>query len=135
MNNILNLFPRYFLGTIIPLILLTPDFSHAQATSSPEATKSQLLNQQELDAINRQPIAAKAYATEGVQGVQKRETSFSYQEESGTRVQEFRDVGQNTEIQVDSSMGTHYQMSPVLNKDLDSTGQTINRVPSINLPF
>jgi hypothetical protein len=135
MNNILNLFPRYFLGTIIPLILLTPDFSHAQATSSPEATKSQLLNQQELDAINRQPIAAKAYATEGVQGVQKRETSFSYQEESGTRVQEFRDVGQNTEIQVDSSMGTHYQMSPVLNKDLDSTRQTINRVPSINLPF
>jgi len=129
MNNILNLFPRYFLGTIIPLILLTPDFSHAQATSS------QLLNQQELDAINRQPIAAKAYATEGVQGVQKRETSFSYQEESGTRVQEFRDVGQNTEIQVDSSMGTHYQMSPVLDKDLDSTRQTINRVPSINLPF
>jgi hypothetical protein len=67
--------------------------------------------------------------------VQKRETSFSYQEESGTRIQEFRDVGQNTEIQVDSSMGTHYQMSPILDKDLDPTRQTINRVPSINLPF
>jgi hypothetical protein len=135
MNNILYLFFRYFLGTIIPLILLTPDFSHAQATSSPGASKSQILNQQELDAINRQPIAPKAYASESVQGVQKRETSFSYQEESGTRVQEFRDVGQNTEIQVDSSMGTHYQMSPILDKDLDSTRQTINRVPSINLPF
>jgi hypothetical protein len=135
MNNILYLFLRYFLGTIIPLILLTPDFSHAQATSSPEASKSQRLNQQELDAINRQPIAPKAYASEGVQGVQKRETSFSYQEESGTRIQEFRDVGQNTEIQVDSSMGTHYQMSPILDKDLDSTRQTINRVPSINLLF
>jgi len=132
MNNILYLFLRYFLGTIIPLILLTPDFSHAQATSSPGASKSQILNQQELDAINRQPIAPKAYESEGVQ---KRETSFSYPEESGTRVQEFRDVGQNTEIKVDSSMGTHYQMSPVLDKDLDSTRQTINRVPSINLPF
>jgi hypothetical protein len=135
MNNILYLFLRYFLGTIIPLILLTPDFSHAQTVSSPGASKSQRLNQQELDAINRQPIAPKAYASEGVQGVQKRETSFSYQEESGTRIQEFRDVGQNTEIQVDSSMGTHYQMSPILDKDLDSTRQTINRVPSINLLF
>ena len=135
MNNILNLFLRYFLGTIIPLILLTPDFSHAQASNSTGPSRSQILNQQELDAINRQPFAPKVYASDGVQGVQKRETSFSYQEESGTRVQEFRDVGQNTEIQVDSSMGTHYQMSPVLDKDLDSTRQTINRVPSINLPF
>jgi hypothetical protein len=131
MNNILYLFLRYFLGTIIPLILLTPVFVHAQ--SGP--TKSQILNQQELDAINRQPIAPKVYASDGVQGVQKRETSYYYQEENGTRVQEFRDVGQNTEIQVDSAMGTHYQMSPKLDKDLDSTRQTINRVPSINLPF
>ncbi|BDW11897.1 hypothetical protein PSHI8_19800 [Polynucleobacter sp. SHI8] len=135
MNNILNLFFRYFLGTIITLILLTPNFSHAQASNSTGPSKSQILNQQELDAINRQPIAPKVYASDGVQGVQKRETSFSYQEDSGTRVQEFRDVGQNTEIQVDSGMGTHYQMSPVLDKDLDSTRQTINRVPSINLPF
>ncbi len=135
MNNILYLFFRYFLGTIITLNLLTPDFSHAQATESSRASKSQILNQQELDAINRQPIATKASATEGVQGIQKRETSFSYQENSGTRIQEFKDLGHNTEIQVDSGIGTHYQMSPVLNKDLDSTRQTINRVPSINLPF
>ncbi len=135
MNNNLYLFLRYLLGTIIPLILLTPDFSYAQATNSTGPSKSQILTQQELDAINHQPIAPKMYATEGVQGVQKRETSFSFQEDNGTKVQEFRDVGQNIEIQVDSAMGTHYLMSPNLDKDLDPTRQTINRVPAINLPF
>jgi len=50
-------------------------------------------------------------------------------------VQEFRDVGQQVEIQVDSNVGTHYQMSPPLDRDVNTSRQTINRVPSVSLPF
>lgn len=135
MNNIFFLKHQQFLWAIIPLILLTPILSVAQSDQIPTATKSQILNQKELDAINRQPITPKVSAADGVQGTQKRERSFFYQEDNGTKVQEFRDVGQNVEIQVDSSMGTHYQMSPNLNKDLDSTRQSIQRVPTINMSF
>jgi hypothetical protein len=135
MNNFLIFHLRYSLFAIIPLIWFIAPLSYAQSSNISQPSNSQLLSQQELDAINRQPIASKVSAVNGVQGVQKREGSFSYQEENGIKVQEFRDIGQNLEIQVDSSMGTHYQMSPNLDKDLDSTRQTINRVPSISMPF
>jgi hypothetical protein len=135
MNNFLNFYLRYSMFAIIPLIWFIAPLSYAQSSNISQPSNSQLLSQQELDAINRQPIASKVSAITGVQGVQKREGGFSYQEENGIKVQEFRDIGQNLEIQVDSSMGTHYQMSPNLDKDLDSTRQTINRVPSISMPF
>lgn len=135
MNNIFFSYLRNSLSAIIPLIWLISTLGYAQTSNISQPSNSQLLSQQELDAINRQPIASKVSATTGVQGLQKREGSFSYQEENGIKVKEFRDVGQNIEIQVDSSMGTHYQMSPNLEKDLDSTRQTINRVPSISMPF
>ena len=124
-----------FLGCSITLILIQPFFLMAQSNSLSTPSKSQILSPQELDAINQQPIAPKVYAKDGVQGAQKRNQSFLYEEDNGTKIQEFRDVGQQVEIQVDSGMGTHYQMSPVLDRDANSSRQTINRVPSISLPF
>jgi hypothetical protein len=126
---------RNFLGSIITLILIQPFFLWAQSNNISTPTKSQILSQQELDAINRQPIAQVVSAKEGVQGPQKRNQSFLYQEDDGTKVQEFRDVGQQVEIQVDSNVGTHYQMSPPLDRDVNTSRQTINRVPSVSLPF
>jgi hypothetical protein len=135
MNKFFLLNFRNFLGSIITLILIHPLFLQAQTQDLYTPTKSQVLSPQELDAINRQPIAPKVSAKENVEGVQKRNQSFLYDEGNGTKVQEFRDVGQQVEIQVDSSAGTHYQMSAPLDRDVNSTRQTINRVPSISLPF
>jgi hypothetical protein len=115
--------------------LIQPFFLWAQSSTISLPTKSQILSPQELNAINQQPIAPKVYAKDGVQGTQKRNQTFSYEEDNGTKIQEFRDVGQQVEVQVDSSVGTHYQMSPVIDRDSNSSRQTINSVPSISLPF
>jgi hypothetical protein len=128
MNYFHNLYPKHFLGLIISLFLITSSYCAAQ-------TKTDILSPQELNAINNQPIAPKVNAADRVQGTQKRDKSFSLEGANGTKVDEYRDIGQNVAIEVESSMGTHYQMSPSLNRDNTSTNQVINRVPSINLPF
>jgi hypothetical protein len=128
MNNFHFLYPKRFLGPIISLFLIISPCGFSQTTSS-------ILTKQELDAINNQPIAPKVSAADRVQGAQKRDKSFSYEGSNGTKVDEFRDVGQNVEIQVDSSMGTHYEMSPLLSRDSDATRQVINRLPSVSVPF
>ncbi len=100
----------------------------------PVPNQSQVLNQKELDAINNAPIAQKVYARDRVDQ-KKRQPDFSYQSDAGTQIKEYADIGQNKEIQVDSSMGTHYQMAPTSNKDATSSSQTIQRVPTIQIPF
>lgn len=127
-------------NAICLIVIIAPSFFGASFISAQSnfvavPTASQLLSPQELDAINRQPIAKTFSAKEGVIGAQRRDSSFLYREDDGTSVQEYRDAGQNVDIRVDSSIGTSYQMSPLLEKDLDRSRQTLNRVPSINLPF
>jgi len=128
MNYIHFLYPKHFVGLIISLFLITSTSCFAQ-------TKTDILSPEELNVINNQPIAPKVNAAERIQGVQKRDKSFSLVEANGTKVDEYRDIGQNVAIDIESSMGTHYQMSPSLNRDTNSSSQVINRVPSINLPF
>jgi hypothetical protein len=126
---------KNFQGLIIPLILLSSPISYAQNNEAMTPTKSQIMTQKDLDAINNAPIAQTVYAKERVMGSEKRPKSYDYQDESGTKIEEYRDIGQNVDIQVDSSMGTHYQMAPLGDKDTISSPQTLNRVPSIKLPF
>jgi hypothetical protein len=128
MNYFHFLYPKHFLGLIISLFLITSSYCIAQ-------TRTDILSKEELNAINNQPIAPKVNAADRIQGVQKRDKSYTLEEPNGTKVDEYRDVGQNVAIEVESSMGTHYEMSPPLSRDGVSTNQVINRVPSINLPF
>jgi hypothetical protein len=118
---------------IIALIALSASFSHAQTSDTPHANQSQVLTQKELDAINNAPIAPKVYAKPNA--VHGRDPNFEYESLNGTQIKEYRDIGQNTDIRVDSSMGTSYQLKPTDDKDAVASPQTINRVPSIQLPF
>ena len=127
--------PKSILGFIIPLILLCPWISFAQSSEFSKATKSQIFTQKDLDAINQAPIAPKVYASDRIKVTPGRDDNFTYQDNSGTKIEESRDIGQNVDIQVNSSMGTHYQMMPLGDKDNVSSRQTIDRVPSIQLPF
>jgi hypothetical protein len=134
MNTILFSIPNKTQGYIIALILFYTTFVGAQEQNMPVPNQSQVLNQKELDAINNAPIAQKVYARDRVDQ-KKRQPDFSYQSDAGTQIKEYADIGQNKEIQVDSSMGTHYQMAPTSNKDATSSSQTIQRVPTIQIPF
>lgn len=94
------------------------------------------LTKKELDDINHQPIAKSANAKDRVQGVEKRRLSYELKEDDGTHIQEYRDGNKPVEIQVDSSFGTHYEMSTPANDQTPVIrDQTINRVPSIRMPF
>jgi hypothetical protein len=93
------------------------------------------LDAKELELINRQPISPSVRANENVLGTEKRPTSFEYQENQGTRITEYTSNGRPVEIQVDSRSGTHYEMSKPINSSPTVPNTTIQRVPSIQLPF
>jgi len=93
------------------------------------------LDAKELELINRQPISPSVRANENVLGTEKRPTSFEYQQNQGTRITEYSSDGRPVEIQVDSRAGTHYEMSRPINSSPTVPNTTIQRVPSIQLPF
>ena len=93
------------------------------------------LDAKELEAINRQPISPPAKANDNVLGTEKRPTSFEYQENQGTRITEYTSNGRPVEIQVDSKVGTHYEMSKPINPSPLVPNTNLQRVPSIQLPF
>jgi hypothetical protein len=121
-------------GFIITLFILCAQVSFAQSEVTPHANSTQILSQKELDAINNAPIAPKAYASDRT-SKSGRQTTFDSGNENGTQIKEYQDIGQNKEIQVNTALGTHYQMSPTSDKDNTSSPMTLNRVPSIQLPF
>ena len=98
-------------------------------------TSSPALDAKELKLINRQPISPAARANENVLGTEKRPTSFEYQENKGTKITEYSSDGRPVEIQVDSRVGTHYEMSKPINQSPTVPNTSIQRVPSIQLPF
>ena len=98
-------------------------------------TSSSGLDAKELELINRQPISPSVRANENVLGPEKRPASFEYQENQGTRVTEYSSNGRPVEIQVDSRAGTHYQMSKPISPSPTVPNSTIQRVPSLQLPF
>ena len=98
-------------------------------------TSSPGLDAKELELINRQPISPVVRANENVLGTEKRSPSFEYQENQGTRITEYSSDGRPVEIKVDSRAGTHYEMSKPINPSPTVPNTTIQRVPSIQLPF
>lgn len=118
---------------ISPFILLHASF--AQDANVPMATKSQLLSPDELSKINNAPISQTVKVQNRVEGKSPRELAFDYQEENGTKIREYREKDQAREIEVESGMGTHYQMSAPIRSTPSSASQTIDRVPSVQLPF
>lgn len=93
------------------------------------------LDKSELDAINQQPIAKTTGSKEQIQGKDQRKLSFELKEENGTHVREYRENSKPVEIDVESSMGTHYQMSTPSEQTPTIPDKSINRVPSIRMPF
>lgn len=93
------------------------------------------LDQKELDAINRQPIAKSIRAKDSVQGVEQRRLSYELTEENGTHVREYREGGKPVEIEVESRFGTHYHMSDPTNQTPTIRDQSIERVPAVRMSF
>ncbi len=105
------------------LLLTLPGIALAQADSNPSA-----LTQQELERINKQPIAPRA--TNQIN--RPRQPSFSLNDTDGTQVREYRNKGRATDIEVKSGMGTSYEMSKPDEGGLpQQRDRAVNRVPSV----
>lgn len=107
----------------------------AQNPANSRATSPLQLNQSELDAINKQPIAETARAKDRVQGVEQRRLSYELKEENGTHVREYREGNKPVDIEVESSFGTKYHMSTPTDQVPSIRDQTLERVPAIRMPF
>ena len=100
------------------------------------AQNSQGLSAEELQRINQQPIAPKIKNNaETGKSVEKKPT-FQHQEADGTSIKEYKEGGKATEIVVESSFGTRYELStPDDAASPKIRDQNVNRVPTIRMPF
>ena len=100
------------------------------------AQNSQGLSAEELQRINQQPITPKIKNNAETGKSAEKKPTFQHQEADGTTIKEYKESGKATEIVVESSMGTRYEMSTpddaVSPKIRD---QNVNRVPTIRMPF
>jgi hypothetical protein len=129
MNNTRNIKLSALIALVTFNMIATNQSIAQNTTSSPG------LDAKELEQINRQPISPAARASENVLGPEKRSSSFEYQENKGTKITEYSSDGRPVEIQVDSRAGTHYEMSKPINQSPTIPNTSIQRVPSIQLPF
>lgn len=121
------------LGKNLPILALSLVFtSLALAQSANSANEG--LTPAELETINKQPIAKGVKSDKSPQSSEKRQASFEVTEK-GTHIQEFRENGKPVEIKVETSFGTHYEMSTPPNQVPSGNNEGINRVPAIRLPF
>ena len=118
---------------IFSLSYMSCGFAQDMRENTP--TKSQILSPAELNKINQAPIAETVKVQSRVEGKSSRELIYDAQDANGTRIREYREKDQPREIQVDSSMGTHYQMSPPMQNSPSTNTQKIDRVPSLQVPF
>ncbi len=93
------------------------------------------LSLEEINQINAQPIAKKVGGRQSNTAESTRNLTFEYKDEKGTQIREYREGVKPVEIQVDSSFGTHYEMSPPMIQSPNQSGSPIERVPSVRLPF
>jgi hypothetical protein len=114
------------------LLLLTSlvftGFCQAQAPQNEGLSKS------ELDAINNQPIA-KTIKVQQVEGPDQLQPSFELKDSSGTEIREYREKDQPVDVEVNSNLGTRYNMSRPTDPTPNIPDQYMNRVPSIKVPF
>jgi hypothetical protein len=114
-------------GLITTLILLSQGLM---------AQSSQGLSAEELQRINQQPIAPKIKNNAEICKSAEKKPSFQHQEADGTSIKEYKEGGKATEIVVESSMGTRYELStPDDAASPKIREQNVNRVPTIRMPF
>lgn len=128
--NITKLFIASMFFALVQFNIVGVNYAFAQ-----NINVSSGIDAKELELINRQPIAPVTKANQNVLGTVKRPVSFEYQEEQGTRITEYTSNGRPPEILVDSKAGTHYEMSKPLDQTPTIPNSTLNRVPSLQLPF
>lgn len=119
------LFTRALPLTVGASLLLV---SHAYAQNGQESA---------ADAAKREATAKAAASSQSTVEINPTRQPSFYVQDNGTVVQEFRDRGKPTEIDVHSALGTNYQMTqPVDNtpKIRDNSAQD-NRLPSVGLKF
>jgi hypothetical protein len=107
----------------------------AQNPSNSGASLPIQLDQKELDAINRQPIAKSIGAKDSVQGTEQRRLSYELKQENGTHIREYREGNKPVDIEVESRFGTHYHMSDPTNQTPTIRDQSIERVPAVRMSF
>jgi hypothetical protein len=103
-------------------LLMLPSLALAQASADPSA-----LSPQELERINKQPLAPRVKTELN----RPREPSFVLNDTDGTQVREYRNKGRATDIEVQSGMGTSYQMSKPEEGVPQQRERAVNRVPSV----
>ncbi len=100
------------------------------------AQSAQGLSNEELQRINQQPIAPKIKNNAETGKSAEKKPTFQHQEADGTSIKEYKEGGKATEIIVESSMGTRYEMStPDDAASPKIRDQNVNRVPTIRMPF
>lgn len=102
---------------------------------SAQALQNEGLSKSELDAINNQPIAKAVSAQSQVDGVSKLQPSFELKQDNGTEIREYKEKDQPTDVEVNSSVGTSYNLSRPTDPTPDIPFQYMNRVPEIKVPF
>lgn len=115
-------------------VLLMSNLVFAQSSRPNNSSPGEALSQTELNELNRQPLLRTQGAKDGVLGAEQRQLSFEHKEENGTHIREYREMGKPIDIQVQTRMGS-YQMSQPTDLTPVISEKTIQRVPSIQLPF
>ena len=100
------------------------------------AQNTQALSAEELQRINQQPITPKVKNNAETGKLTEKKPTFQHQEADGTSIKEYKEGGKATEIVVESSMGTRYELStPDDAASPKIRDQNVNRVPTIRMPF
>lgn len=103
--------------------------------SQAQTPQNEGLSKSELDAINNQPIAKSITAQSQVDGVSQLEPSFELKEANGTEIREYKEKDQPTDVEVNSSVGTRYNLSRPTDPTPSIPDQYLNRVPTFKVPF
>jgi hypothetical protein len=100
------------------------------------AQNMQGLSAEELQRINQQPIAPKVKNNAETGKLTEKKPTFQHQEADGTTIKEYKEGGKATEVIVESSFGTRYELStPDDAASPRIRDQNVNRVPTIRMPF
>jgi hypothetical protein len=128
MNPSKNMPFKLALGGLMAALILVSQGLMAQS--------SQGLSAEELQRINQQPIAPKIKNNAEIGKSAEKKPTFQHQEADGTSIKEYKEGGKATEIVVESSMGTRYELStPDDAASPKIRDQNVNRVPTIRMPF
>jgi hypothetical protein len=100
------------------------------------AQNMQGLSAEDLQRINQQPIAPKVKNNAETGKLTEKKPTFQHQEADGTTIKEYKEGGKATEVIVESSFGTRYELStPDDAASPRIRDQNVNRVPTIRMPF